>query len=398
MTRHSLALVPDLNLQRHQLHQHTLTASKRRRIPVRSCTHTALLVHHSEAPFLELESWSRQRQQVLTFPLHPYPDLILLARNLTPRLLTAAPQQVVVQLFPVRELRNRHPVVSTKVANLAFNAAFLVPTTRIAKLRFESPVRAKRDEPFCLITLVAPKDLPHRQRQVVIPQPVKHPTEKLERLLLRLEESLLGRTGVASMQRPSACHATDNQHVDLLLLSCDPGISLVPVHLAFTTPFVALRNEYLVVFESELSPPTTDVATNRRLRHLVARILLEHTPPDSMRRVTLFPRRTLVLFQDPVDVALQRSQLRPHTFRMLTLRWHRVLQRLTHHPTVYSELRRYSLNRSHSVLVLSSQLFKQSHLGTPFQPTPPSRDYARERLSAPTRVGQIRRSKWAKSD
>ncbi len=162
VTRHPLALVPDLNLQRHQLYQHTLTAPERRRIPVRSCTHTALLVHYSETPLLELESRCRQRQQVFTFQVHPHANLMLLATNLARRLLAAAPQQVLVQLFPVRELRDRCPVVSTKVAHLAFNAALLVAATRVAKLRFESPVRAKRNESFCLITLLATKDFPYR--------------------------------------------------------------------------------------------------------------------------------------------------------------------------------------------------------------------------------------------
>ncbi len=125
---------------------------------------------------------------------------------------------------------------------------------------------------------------------------MEYPTEKLERFLLCLEERLLSCAGVAPMQRPAACHATHNQHVDLLFLSRDPSIGFVPVHLAFTTPLVALRNEYLSVLEPQLSSPTTHISTNRRLRDLVAWVLFHNTSPDSMRRVALLARRTLVLF------------------------------------------------------------------------------------------------------
>ena len=85
--------------------------------------------------------------------------------------------------------------------------------------------------------------------------------------------------------------------------------------------------------------------------------------------MALLPRRSLVLLQDRVDELAYFLKLRTRTLRDFTLRRYRALQRLTHHPTVYSELLRHSLYRSYSVLVLATDLLEQSHFRTPFQPT-----------------------------
>ena len=93
------------------------------------------------------------------------------------------------------------------------------------------------------------------------------------------------------------------------------------------------------------------------------------TSADTTSRMALLPRRSLVLLQDRVDELAYFLKLRTRTLRDFTLRRYRALQRLTHHPTVYSELLRHSLYRSYSVLVLATDLLEQSHFRTPFQPT-----------------------------
>ena len=78
------------------------------------------------------------------------------------------------------------------------------------------------------------------------------------------------------------------------------------------------------------------------------------------------------------------------TLRDFTLRRYRALQRLTHHPTVYSELLRHSLYRSYSVLVLATDLLEQFALSHPFSTDPPLRVLPRLRVSVS--MG------WAKSN
>ena len=99
------------------------------------------------------------------------------------------------------------------------------------------------------------------------------------------------------------------------------------------------------------------------------RMLGAQPGPDTTSRMALLPRRSLVLLQDRVDELAYFLKLRTRTLRDFTLRRYRALQRLTHHPTVYSELLRHSLYRSYSVLVLATDLLEQSHFRTPFQPT-----------------------------
>ena len=65
------------------------------------------------------------------------------------------------------------------------------------------------------------------------------------------------------MQRASSRHASDYERVDLLELTSDPRVRLVPVHLPFIAPRVALRNKNLCVLQAELALPTSDVATYR---------------------------------------------------------------------------------------------------------------------------------------
>ena len=84
---------------------------------------------------------------------------VFLASDVALVLLTAATTQVRVELVPVSKLRNRCPVVAAEVAHFAFYPTFLVASTRIAELRVESPVRAKRYEALRLVALVTPKDL-----------------------------------------------------------------------------------------------------------------------------------------------------------------------------------------------------------------------------------------------
>ena len=99
------------------------------------------------------------------------------------------------------------------------------------------------------------------------------------------------------------------------------------------------------------------------------RMLGAQPGPDTTSRMALLPRRSLVLLQDRIDELAYFLKLRTRTLRDFTLRRYRALQRLTHHPTVYSELLRHSLYRSYSVLVLATDLLEQSHFRTPFQPT-----------------------------
>src|SRR5260370_38338148 len=85
-----------------------------------------------------------------------------------PLLVLFAPlQQESVQLLPTPYLRQRHQVIPPIESVLRFHAAFLVPFTRRAKLRFVSPVRPERNEPLALLPLRPAHNPLHSAAQII---------------------------------------------------------------------------------------------------------------------------------------------------------------------------------------------------------------------------------------
>ena len=164
-----------------------------------------------------------------------------------------------------------------------------------------------------------------------------------------------------------------------------------------TTPYMHALAEIGIWFENYCAQATSKRRSIPLLiySHYFTKELFPHSHP--MSRVTLLSGSSLVPFQNLVDELLHPLQLGLRPLSTLSLRWHRAVQSLAHHPTVYAELLGYSLNRPYSVLVLSPHLLEQSHLGTPFQPMPPFRARPGRRLSVSMRVGQIKRAIWARS-
>src|SRR6266699_3484597 len=106
-------------------------------------------------------------------------------------------------------------MVAPKVSGFPFDAALLVRLRRSAKLRFESPVRAERHEARRLFPAMSPQDLLHRRGEVVIAELAEHAAKVVERQLVRLQESLLGRMQVAAVECRSASHAAHPKNLQL---------------------------------------------------------------------------------------------------------------------------------------------------------------------------------------
>ena len=60
-------------------------------------------------------------------------------------LLLTARAQILVQSGQIFYFRHRHQVVPPEITHFTFYAALFVAACRVAKLRLESPVRAKSD-------------------------------------------------------------------------------------------------------------------------------------------------------------------------------------------------------------------------------------------------------------
>jgi hypothetical protein len=114
-----------------------------------------------------------------------------MAGDLAPLVISAAGQQLRVELLEVPRLRDRHPAIAPEVAGLALDPALLVRFRRRAKVALEVPVRAERDEARGLFALLAAQDLLYCTLQVVISKQPKTAAKIMKRMLVGFEKRLL---------------------------------------------------------------------------------------------------------------------------------------------------------------------------------------------------------------
>src|ERR1700719_884381 len=244
------------------------------------------------------------------FSLHRHPCAYRLTPLPDPSLLIPPGffPQVQVQSLPVGHLWHRHHVIPAKVSPFSFHSALLVPFSGGAELRLEAPMRSEGDESCRLLPLVTPQNLLHRTLQVVIPKSFENSHEIGKPQFVRFQKRLLAAVREGAMERSSTGHAAHAKYVRLLSLSPNIGVRFIPVHLRFLPPSVGLRNESLVLDQSQLNLPLANIATNRGLGDANCWKFLADSRPDPMCRVALLSGRLLVRLQDGFDEGLRRFQ------------------------------------------------------------------------------------------
>src|SRR5712692_845886 len=143
------------------------------------------------------------------FPLHGHrrADWLRMPLNHPALVFLRTRRQQQVQLFQIPDLRHRHQMIPPELPSFAFHTAFLMPLTRRAELRLESPVRTESDEPRRLLPLMAPQDFLYGTLEVVVTQHSEHATKIGERQFVRLQERLLVGVGISPMKCTPARHA-----------------------------------------------------------------------------------------------------------------------------------------------------------------------------------------------
>ena len=355
--RHALPLLPDLDIGRQQFRLRTRARLQRRRVEVRAHLHAALAIHRRKTGLRQLESFRRQRQQMLAFDPHRLADRHRLACDPPLFVLLAATAQLFVQLFQVLHLRNRHQMVAAEVTHFAFHSALLVASRRVAELRLKAPVRAESDQALRLFPLMTAQNLLHRALQVVVAQATgrrrrssQTPTRALPEMPAAWRDS---RPRETLRRWPSSA----SQKCKPASFAREVGHGFVPIHLRLAAPVVDLRHERLPPRESQLLLAFPHITAHRRFRHRV-RALLPNPLPDPMCRVPLFTRRRLILAQNLVDELHHRTQPRLVSHRQFALRRNRTYQGLSHHPPMHAQLLRDRTNRPRSMRMLPSDLFE----------------------------------------
>jgi hypothetical protein len=134
-------------------------------------------------------------------------------------------------------------MVSAKVAYLAFHAALLIASRRIAELCLKAPVRAEGDQAFRLLSLMAAQNLLHRALQVVVAQATEHATKVVKRQFVRFQKGLLCGVIVGHVKRSPTGHRAHRKNVNPQSFAREVGHGFVPIHLRLPAPVVNLRHE-----------------------------------------------------------------------------------------------------------------------------------------------------------
>jgi hypothetical protein len=103
------------------------------------------------------------------------------------------------------------------------------------------------------------------------------------------------------MKRSAAGHRTHLEDLQPGALAINVGVRLIPVHLRFHTPVIALRNEYFVAAETQLPPLLVNIATYGPLASREAWQFRAQPLPNPASRVALLHRCMPVFCQYPVN-------------------------------------------------------------------------------------------------
>jgi hypothetical protein len=105
----------------------------------------------------------------------------------------------------------------------------------------------------------------HCARQVIIAEDPENPAKVAERQLVSFKKCLLCGVRVGPVKRPAAGHRTHLEDLQLGAFTVKIGVCLVPIHLRFHAPVVALRNKNLVSAQPLQPLLAVNVAAHRAL-------------------------------------------------------------------------------------------------------------------------------------
>jgi len=235
-------------------------------------------------------------------------------------------------------------------------------------------MRPQRDEPRVLQPLPAQQHPQHRGLEVVVPDlPGRHPTERLERPDMPIQERLGRDVAIRDVHRPRRTRQPHHKHVQLQPLSRDHRDEITEIDLRIPARDMRLRHHHLTPIQTDLDLQLVHQRPNRGLRN-PSPLLIDQPLPHPPRRVPLLPRRSPIGLQPPADRVHPPPRHRTHPIRHLPRRRHRIAQRRTHRPAMHPMPRRQLPDRQLLIPTITSDTFELLHPRSLLQaPTPPGR-------------------------
>jgi hypothetical protein len=274
-----------------------------------------------------------QRQQHCPVPFKALADRLLVPAQPPLPPLAAIFFQVHVQLVPTVHTRNRHQEVAPHIAHQPLDLALVVTLGWTPELLRQQVVTLHFGEGPRLLPLAVAQDLGHGDLRVVVENLARHSTEIGKGPHVAFEKSLCGLGRKRRHETVIGVRQIHRQVVRLPLHSGDNHQRLAEVRLRFSGS-MPQRHEHLL----RPQPLRAHIV----LHDSVAageRVLGPQPLKYPLRRVPLPGRPPLVFFQNRVDRAQPRPQLRT-LHRLLTLvpGRHRVAKHLPHRLPRYPKL------------------------------------------------------------
>jgi hypothetical protein len=122
----------------------------------------------------------------------------------------------------------------------------------------------------------------------------------------------------SAVERCPTRHAAQPKHIQLRALAGQIGVSLIPIHLPFHAPVVALGHADFLRQQPQGELPIVHVLAHGSFRHRALWPFLAQTCPNPVRRVPLLPRRLAITLQDLINERDRPLQLQVRPFSLLT--------------------------------------------------------------------------------
>src|SRR5438270_156132 len=140
---------------------------------------------------------------------------------------------------------------------------------------------------------------------------------------MRFEKSLLRGSWIRIVEGGATRHAAHAKEIEFGSFPAEVGVRFIPVHLAFRSPKITLRNERIPTQKPQFLFPLPYIlahpgAANRILRHLLAKALI-----NPLGRVPLFAGSLSIRCEEGVDERLHRVESRTSSWGIRSLGRHR---------------------------------------------------------------------------
>ncbi len=259
--------------------------------------------------------------------------------------------------------------------------------TRSAEHGFKLPMRAKSNKSSRLLSAVSLQDSLYCRLEVVVPDAPENPSKAPECQFMGLEKCLLSGPWISSVKGSATSHTPHLKYLQASTLTPKIRISLIPIHLSFRSPGIALRHACLASYQSQRQPALSNILANRPLADVTTGDFLLHPLPDPMRRMSLLSRSATVGLQHDLNQGNKGFKLPVRSVWPFARHWYGAADCLPDHPPMNAKLSRYTPNRSFSEFILPSDALKQLHLGPPIQASTSIPESIRMDIRPALRVG-----------